>query len=208
MITELIIEFMKNDVRALTKDELMVRHVVLIVFLAVDLWLLVLLLRRLKQKRISKLTALILSVVLVFEAAHVFPFLKSEEQIPLEYVCSVQKIHDRDYFPLNRLWYTDCSVDGPEPVEKELLEHELGCDLSDIEFDADYAYLFVLYYKDVNLFYSNWDETIAATGNPKPKYVYPIWLGRLETTGEATENTIYIYRFPRKAIVPDDAQWL
>ena len=204
MVTRLIIEFMKNDVRALTKDEMMVRHVVLIVFLTVDLCLFVLLIRCLKQKRIHKITALVLSAVLVFEAAHVIPFLKSEEQIPLEYVCSV--IKTRDYSPTDRPWYTDCSVSGPEPVEKELLQYELGCDLADIDFNADYTYLFVLYYKDVELYYSNWDETNADTGNPG--YAYPVWLGRLETNGEAAESTIYIFRFPRKAIVPDDTQWM
>ena len=207
MITRLIIEIMKNDARALTKDELMPRYIVLIVFLLVDVWLILLILRRLKQKRMKTITALILSAVLVFEAAQVFPFLQAEKEVPLEYVCSVETTRND---PLNNTikWYTDCSVIDSEPVEKEVLESCLECDLTDVDLDDGYTYLFVYYYKDVKLFYSNWGESTAGTGIVNPKKVNVIWLGRLDTAGEATENTIYIYRFPQKAIVPYHTQWL
>ena len=130
MITRLIIEIMKNDARALTKDELMPRYIVLIVFLLVDVWLILLILRRLKQKRMKTITALILSAVLVFEAAQVFPFLQAEKEVPLEYVCSVETTRND---PLNNTikWYTDCSVIDSEPVEKEVLESCLECDLTE-----------------------------------------------------------------------------
>ena len=151
------------------------------------------------------ITALILSAVLVFEAAQVFPFLQAEKEVPLEYVCSVETTRND---PLNNTikWYTDCSVIDSEPVEKEVLESCLECDLTDIDLDGEYTYLFVDYYKDVELFYSNWSESADESGNVQSKYV--IWLGRLEAKGAGSKNTIYIFRFPRKAIVPHDAQWL
>ena len=183
----------------------MPRYIVLIVFLLVDVWLILLILRRLKQKRMKTITALILSAVLVFEAAQVFPFLQAEKEVPLEYVCSVETTRND---PLNNTikWYTDCSVIYSEPVEKEVLESCLECDLTDVDLDGEYTYLFVDYYKDVELFYSNWSKSAGKSGNVQSKYV--IWLGRLEAKGAGSKNTIYIFRFPRKAIVPHDAQWL
>ena len=185
----------------------MIRYVVLVVLLLVYLWLLVLILRRWKQKRMKTIIALILSAVLAFEAAQVFPFLHDEKEVPLEYVCSVKTTYNKPENAFFRSWYTNWSATGGL-VEKESLERCLYCDLTDVELDDGYTYLFVYYYKDVKLFYSDWGESTAGTGIVNPKRVNVIWLGRLDTAGEATENTIYIYRFPQKAIVPYDTQWL
>ena len=207
MITQILIAFLQNFERALTKNELMIRYVVLVVLLLIYLWLFVLMLRKWKQKRMKTIIALILSAVLVFEAAQIFPFLQGEKEVPLEYVCSIKTSYNEPDNIFFRLWYTNWSVTGGL-VEKEPLERCLYCDLTDVDLDDGYTYLFVYYYKDVKLFYSNWGESTAGTGIVNPKKVNVIWLGRLDTAGEATENTIYIYRFPLKAIVPYDTQWL
>ena len=207
MITQILIAFLQNFERALTKNELMIRYVVLVVLLLIYLWLFVLMLRKWKQKRMKTIIALILSAVLVFEAAQIFPFLQGEKEVPLEYVCSIKTSYNEPDNIFFRLWYTNWSVTGGL-VEKEPLERCLYCDLTDVDLDDGYTYLFVYYYKDVKLFYSNWGESTAGTGIVNPKKVNVIWLGRLDTAGEATENTIYIYRFPQKAIVPYDTQWL
>ena len=86
MITQILIAFLQNFERALTKNELMIRYVVLVVLLLIYLWLFVLMLRKWKQKRMKTIIALILSAVLVFEAAQIFPFLQGEKEVPLEYV--------------------------------------------------------------------------------------------------------------------------
>ena len=207
MITQILIAFLQNFERAMTKNELMIRYVVLVVLLLIYLWLFVLMLRKWKQKRMKTIIALILSAVLVFEAAQIFPFLQGEKEVPLEYVCSIKTSYNEPDNIFFRLWYTNWSVTGGL-VEKEPLERCLYCDLTDVDLDDGYTYLFVYYYKDVKLFYSNWGESTAGTGIVNPKKVNVIWLGRLDTAGEATENTIYIYRFPQKAIVPYDTQWL
>ncbi len=209
MITQLLIAFLQNFERALTKNELMIRYVVLVILFLIYLWLLVLILRRWQKKRMKTIIALILSAVLVFEAAQVFPFLQGEKEVPLEYVCSVKtsyNIHNPENI-FFQPWYTNWSVTGGF-VGKESLEHSLYCDLTDVDLDDDYTYLFVYYYKDVRLFYSNWGESTADTGIVNPKKINAIWLGRLDRAGKATEKTIYIYRFPRKAIVPNATQGL
>lgn len=205
MIIRLIIAFLQPE-RALTEKEIAIRFVILSVLLGIVLLLFVQVLRSLKKRHIRIITALILSAILIFEATGAIPFLQGEKQIPLEYVCSVETTRKA---PLNESieWYTNCSVCNSKPEPKESIEYVLACDLTGIDLnDEEYTYLFVLNYKDVDLFYSKWSEALPSTGNDDLKYV--VWVGRLEATGEATDNTVYIFRFPRKAVVPYNGQWL
>ena len=137
MITQILIAFLQNFERALTKNELMIRYVVLVVLLLIYLWLFVLMLRKWKQKRMKTIIALILSAVLVFEAAQIFPFLQAEKEVPLEYVCSIKTSYNEPDNIFFRLWYTNWSVTGGL-VEKEPLERCLYCDLTDVNLDDGY----------------------------------------------------------------------
>ena len=205
MIIRLIIAFLQLE-RALTEKEITIRLVVLSVLLGIVLLLFVQILRSLKKKCIRIITALILSAILIFEATGAIPFLQGEKQIQLEYVCSVETT--RKAPPDGSFeWYTNCSVCNSKPEPKESIEHVLACDLTGLDLnDEEYTYLFVLNYKDVDLFYSKWSEALPSTGNDNSEHV--VWVGRLEVTGEANENTVYIFRFPRKAVVPYNGQWL
>lgn len=186
-----------------TEKELTNRFVAVLVFLGVVFILLVLTLCLLQKKRIRKIPALILAAALIFEASGAIPYLQGEIQIPLEYVGSVDSACTLD--PAK--WYTDYSVCSPEPVNKKRLEYALQCDLEGLDLsDSRYTYLFVVNYKDVELYYSKWTETTGYSGNPDFDQV--VFIGRLAVAGKATNNTIYIFRFPRQPIVPYDAQWL
>lgn len=115
-------------------------------------------------------------------------------------MCSVETTQVE---PLNQ-WYTSCSIYST-PARASDLELYLGCKLTNIDLNnKKYTYLFVHSYKNVDLTYSNW--CLSTDNCIPPQTVF--WYGKLEVTGEAKENVIYIFRFPRKTIVPHEAQWL
>lgn len=173
------------------------RYVILISLIAIDLLFCVLLLKKRKETRFQKIISLILCAVMIFEISGVIPFLQGEKQVPLEYVGSAETTRNDPHNQKVR-WYTSCWFDST-PEEKERLEDCLECDLTNIDLtDEEYSYLFVLYYKDVELFYSKWSET---SGCYTPS---GFWVGHLKATGNAEEYTIHIFRFPRQWIVPGD----
>ena len=189
---------MGGSENALTETGIMKRLLVLYVLLGFILFFFVFILIKLKKKQIRVITALILSAILIFEAYNVIPNLHGKKYVPLEYVGSVETTRND---PLNSKvkWVTNDSmpIDPTEPFGKKQLEHYLECDLSNIAVNDEYGYLFVLYYKDVDLFYNEWSGS---------KYYLDCWIGRVEAAGEPTKNTIYIFRFPRLqfAIVPTE----
>lgn len=205
MIVRFFIWSMKVD-WALTKTELTTRFVALLLLLGIIFFLLVLTLWAFWKKQIRIIPALLLAAALIFDAAGAIPFLQGEKQIPLEYVGSIESARNGS-IDRSVEWYTDYSAGYPEPVKKEKLEKDLKCDLTGFDLgNSKYTYLFVYNYKDVELFYSKWSETIGYTGNPDGSQV--ITVGRLEPSGKATENTVYIFRFPRQPIVPNCVQFL
>ena len=185
--------------RALTENGLMTRYAVVLFLLGFYLFLFVIILRKQKQSRIRKITALLLSAVLIFESAELIPYLQGEKHVPLEFVGSVETTRKDPKNSLVR-WYTSDLFDLPSKEKQiENLEQYLECDLTDIDLNDDqYTYLFVLYYKDVDLVYSKWSEF---------KYYYSgnkYWIGRVDAKGEADGSTVYIFRFPRKNIITPD----
>ena len=174
------------------------RNVVLVVLLVIYILLFIYTLRRLKESRIRKITAFIILAILILESAELIPFLQREKHVPLEYVCSVETTRNDPHNQKVR-WYTSCFLDST-PEDKERLEDCLECDLDCIALtDKEYSYLFVLYYDDVDLLYSKWSEQVKFCDMETI-----FWVGRIKATGEPTENRIYIFRFPRKLIVPND----
>ena len=186
-----------------TETQLMTRFAVLFVFLIIYLLLFVIVLQKLREKRIRKMTALILTVVLIVETAQLIPFLRGRIHVPLEYVCSVDTTYNENHDENRPIWWTSCSV-WSTPLSKEELEEYLECSFRDIDFDEEYTYLFVYYYKDVDLSYTNWSKS---TPNVIPS-TNVFWIGDLSVKGEDTDHTIYVFRFPRKTIVRDSLQWI
>ena len=193
MISRFTIAMMTGGEDALTENGLMSRRLILLVLLGLMLLLSVLILKNIKKKRNRIITAIILSAVLIFEASGVIPYLQGNIHVPLEYVGSAETTRND---PQNNKvkWFTNCSAPFESKPSKEELEGWLKCDLANIALnDEEYTYLFVLYYKDVDLFYNIWSES---------NYYTDCWIGRLEAAGAPAKNTIYIFRFPRKVIVP------
>ena len=202
MISRFIIAMMKNgSERAATENGINSRLLVLFAFLGIILCLFIIILKNIKKKRIRIITALILSAILIFEASGVIPYLQGKKHVPLEYVGSVETT--RNDSPNSEVkWVTNYSAPlGSEP-SKKWLEGWLKCDLTNIALNEDaYGYLFVLYYKNVDLFYSNWSESASHKD---------CWIGHVEESGEAADHEVYIFRFPKKVIVPtepDDIMW-
>ena len=195
MISRFIIAMMKNDSdQILTRNGLRSRLLVLLILLGVIIFLFVLILLKLKMKSMRIITALFLSAVLIYEAMGVIPYLQWNKHIALEYVGSVETTRD-DLKNGTVKWFTQFSIpEQPEgSLAKEWLEECLECDLTDIELnDNEYTYLFILYYKDVDLYYSVWSE-----GKVESDY----WIWHIDAKGEATDNMVYIYKFPRNKYV-------
>ena len=90
-----------------------------------------------------------------------------------------------------------------------------------VEFDEEYTYLFVYYYKDVDLTCSFWDRSTfylddtesgeiafhSDSFNEDPTKC-DLWLGKLSAHGEDADNTIFVFRFPRRAVLSEWEQWL
>lgn len=206
MFSFFIISLLQGQITAgetITVDGYALRIGMLLCLLGVYIFLFVLLQKSVRKGRIRKPTAVLLSIVLVVEAVVLLPFLQGEREVPLEYVGCVETV-DAWRETEEPQWYTNCSIYGAS-ADKEKLEQEFGCDLTDIAFDTDqYTYLFVYAYGDVSLTYSNWS---ISTGQLIPSQsVY--WYGNLITEGDATENHLYIFCFPRRIIVPNELQWL
>lgn len=203
MISWIIIQLLRvTQDQKLTKNGITIRFVIIIVLLCIYSLLFVLLLRSLKKARIRKGSALFLSTIIAFEAAILFPFLQGIRHAPLEYVCSVETTRDTSS-EQDVIWYTNCSIYST-PIEKPRLEEILSCDLADVNLDEDYTYLFVYSYRYVDLEYSNWKYYRAYYLDQAdvPKGIY--WIGSISVQDEAKDNIIYVFRFPRKTIVPDD----
>ena len=143
-----------------------------------------------------------LSTILAFEAAILLPFLQGIRYAPLEYVCSLETTRDTSS-EQDVIWYTNCSIYST-PIEKSRLEETLSCNLADVNLDEDYTYLFVYSHRYVDLEYSNWKfyriDHLDQAGVLQGFY----WIGSISVQDEAKDNIIYVFRFPRKTIVPHE----
>ena len=204
MISWLIARILIHNSEALTPSGLFLRFCLLTVLFGVYLLFFVLIIMRLKKKRIQKMTALILTAVLIVEASVLIHSLRGRTHVPLEYVCAVDTSRNDHHEKYDPIWRTNCFPDTTKPVPKELLEHFFECDLTGVDFDENYTYLFVYYYKDVDLTYSFWDKG-AYHILPASEY---FWIGNLSAHGKDTDHTVYVFRFPQKRIVSDGEQWI
>ncbi len=188
--------FRMNSSTFVTKNGMWGRFALAIGLLIAYILLFVVVQRLRKKELVRKRTAVIFSSILIFETIVLLPFLQGPRHVQLEYVCNVETAYNDHHDAAHPLWETNCSIDSAY-VSKESLEEYLDCSLAEIDFDDNYTYLFVYYYKDVDLVYSNWTKTagntILSTDNS--------WLGKLSVQGEDTDNTIFIFRFPRKKII-------
>ena len=96
---------------------------------------------RLKKKRIQKMTALILTAVLIVEASVLIHSLRGRTHVPLEYVCAVDTSRNDHHEKYDPIWRTNCFPDTTKPVPKELLEHFFECDLTGVDFDENYSFV-------------------------------------------------------------------
>lgn len=205
MVSFMIISLLRGQITAgetITAGGYTSRIGVLLCLLGIYIFLFVFLLKGVRKGKFRKPMAVILSIVLMIEAAALVPFLQGEREVPLEYVGCVEVTNDW-WEAVEPNWYTSCSIYG-ESADIEQMEREFGCDLSGIDFDTEqYTYLFVYGYKDVALRYSNWN--ISADQLIPPQTAY--WYGNLTVEGEAVEDQLYIFRFPKKTIVRHELQW-
>ena len=163
--------------------------------------------KKAQKKPRWKWIAVLLTAILLIESAFLLPFFAPKQNVSLEYVCSVERTSDQPRYLYSTLqdaiWFTSCSQYSPvEP--KENIEQGLCCDLSSLELDDHYTYLFVYDYQDVSLSYCPWKY---GEDNLIPTLNY-FWYGDLEVHGDAEPGKIFVYRFPRKRILPHDLQWL
>ena len=205
MFSIFIILLLRGQISAgetITAGGFALRIGILLCLLGIYIFLFVYLMRGVQKGKIRKPVTVILSIVLIIEAAALVPFLQGEREVPLEYIGCVEAADDR-WEAVEPNWYTSCSIYGTS-ADIEQMEQEFGCDLSGINFDTEqYTYLFVYGYKDVALSYSNWYISMGQLIPPKTAY----WYGDLRVAGEAAENQLYIFRFPKKTIVRHELQW-
>lgn len=199
-----LIKMQNNEAsKTLTTGGYAIRICLLLCMIGIYVFLFVFLQKRCKKGSVRKSTTVILSCILIAEVIVLLPFLQGEKAVPLEYVGCVETIGNR-WEMKEPVWYTNCSIYG-ESAEKATLEREFNCDLTGLALNTDqYTYLFSLSYQEVLLTYSNW--SVATDQLIPPQAIY--WYGNLEVYGEPVENTIYIFRFPKKTIVPYELQWL
>jgi len=205
MVSFMIISLLRGQITAgetITAGGYALRIGILLCLLGVYIFLFVLLQKSVQKGKIRKPIAVLLSIVLVVEAVVLLPFLQGEKEVSLEYVGCVETV-DTWRETEEPQWYTNCTIYG-ESADIEQMEREFGCNLSRIDFDTEqFTYLFVYAYEDVSLTYSNWSISTGQLIPPQTAY----WYGNLTVEGEAVEDQLYIFRFPKKTIVRHELQW-
>lgn len=200
MISWMLTEILRiNTSTEITENGIKLRSLIAIAAFVTFILLFVFVLRYQKKKPIRKRIVYVVFVILILEAVELLPYLQGVRHIPLEYVCSVETTNTVPYDADCPIWYTSCSIHST-PTPKEELEEYLGCSLKNVNIDGDYTYLFVYYYKDVDLIYSNWSKN---TDNLIPPTAF-YWIGKLNVQGKCSDKTIYVFRFPNKKIFPHD----
>ncbi len=220
MIAWFISRIMTLEDETLSTGSFLNRVWILIILLITCFLFFVIVLIALKRRRIHKITALILSVFLIVESAGLINSLRGRIRIPLEYVCAVETSRNDHHEYYDPIWRTSCYPDSTT-VPKETIEKSLGCSLANVEFDEEYTYLFVYYYKDVELTCSFWDRSTFYLDDTESGEIAfhsdsfnedptkgDLWLGKLSAHGEDADNTIFVFRFPRRAVLSEWEQWL
>ena len=146
----------------------------------------------------KKLLLAIISIIIVFEVAIASQFVITKKDVPIECVGSVNCQSWRKYS--SPVWYTVVSPD----ISNDMIEKRLACDLGQLILDTEhYNYLFVVGYQDVKLSFSAWD--LAFDNLIPPQNCY--FIGSLKAESMFQDKTLYIFRFSKTPIIPNEIQW-